>query len=204
MTRREPDPTPITRFERPYPLTPNPDNPFAVLETEVANQAAEEEAAKRLATARAKLILGRDAKSAFFATLALRLTPEVDWSCETMATDGTRLSYHPEFVTGLSPDELLGVLVHEVLHNALAHPFRRGCRDGATWNVACDLAVNPLLLDAGFVLPGSRLMPGEGRYGHLPVGQTADEYTGCSMSRLRLRSLTRHHPPIPTPAGAGR
>ena len=184
-------------------MIPSPDNPFAVLETEVAKQTAEEEAAQRLATARAQLILGRDAKSAFFATLALRLTPEVDWSCETMATDGTRLCYHPEFVTGLSPDELLGVLVHEVLHNALAHPFRRGCRDGATWNVACDLAVNPILLDAGFVLPGSRLMPGEGRYGHLPVGQTADEYYRWLAVPPSSPPADETSPSSPDPGGCG-
>ena len=71
-------------------------DPFAVLETEVAKQAAEIEAAKRLATTRAKLILGRDAKSAFFATLALRLKLVVDWSCETMATDGKNLALSPQ------------------------------------------------------------------------------------------------------------
>ncbi|WP_149112013.1 vWA domain-containing protein [Limnoglobus roseus] len=151
-------------------------DPFAALEAEAAKQAVAEAAAKRLATARAKLILGRDAKSAFFATLALRLTSEVDWACGTMATDGRVLAYDPRFVTGLSPDELVGVLAHEVMHNALAHPFRRGARDPARWNEACDLAVNPLLLAAGFVLPASRFVPGEGTYAALPAGKSADEY----------------------------
>lgn len=68
-----------------------------------------------------------------------------------MATDGRTLTYNPTFVTGLSPDELLGVLVHEVLHNALDHPARRSDRNIERWNIACDLAVNPLLLAAGFV-----------------------------------------------------
>ena len=153
-------------------------DPFAVLETEVAKQAAEIEAAKRLATTRAKLILGRDAKSAFFATLALRLKLVVDWTCETMTTDGKTLHYHPKFVIGLSPDELLGVVVHEVMHNALSHPFRRGGRDPERWNIACDLAVNPLLLETGFVLPPSCLVPGEGPYVSLPTGKSADEYYG--------------------------
>ncbi|QEL16852.1 vWA domain-containing protein [Limnoglobus roseus] len=156
-------------------MTTAPD-PFAALEAEAAKQAAAEAAARRLATARATLILGRDARSAFFATLALRLTPEVDWACGTMATDGRALAYDPRFVTGLSPDELVGVLAHEVMHNALAHPFRRGARDPARWNVACDLAVNPLLLAAGFALPASRLLPGEGRYADLPHGKSADDY----------------------------
>ena len=49
--------------------------PFGNLEEAAAKQAAEEAAGRALAGARARLILGRDAKSAFFATLALRLIP---------------------------------------------------------------------------------------------------------------------------------
>lgn len=152
------------------------DDPFAILEQEVAKQTAAEAALQQISTARARLILGRDAKCAFFATLALRLKLQVDWMCETMATDGRVLSVNPEFVTGLSPDELLGVLAHEVMHNALGHPFRCGSRDLARWNIACDLAVNPLLLDAGFSLPSARIVPGERRYDKLPRGKSADEY----------------------------
>ena len=163
-------------------MTSITNDPFAILDDAVAKQAAEELAAKRFASARDQLILRRDARSAFFATLALRLKLEVDWSCQTMQTDGHLLSYHPEFVAGLSPDELLGVLVHEVMHNALAHPFRRGSRSLEQWNIACDLAVNPILLEAGFVLPVNRLMPGEGSYTHLPTGKSADEYYGLMAS----------------------
>ena len=133
-------------------------------------------AAQALRAARGRLILGRDAASAFFATLALRLTPEADPGCPTMATDGRRLVYGPAFVTGLSPDELLGVLVHEVMHCALAHHSRRGDRAPMRWNVACDLAVNPLLLDAGLALPVGRLLPGAGAYAHLEPGKSAEEY----------------------------
>jgi Putative metallopeptidase domain len=157
-------------------MTQNKDDPFAVIEAEAARQALCEAAGKALTAARGRLILGRDAASAFFATLVLRLTPEVDPACETIATDGKTLSYAPAFVTGLSADELVGVLAHEVLHCALAHPHRRVGREPSRWNVACDLAVNPILLQAGFTLPASRLLPGEGTYRALPVGKSADEY----------------------------
>lgn len=151
-------------------------DPFAALEEAASRQGAEETAGKALATARARLILGRDAKSVFFATLLLRLQLECDWNVETMATDGTTLTYCPKFVTRLSPDELVGVLVHEVMHNALAHPVRQGGRDFGRWNIACDLAINPLLIEAGFQLPTGRLLPGEGRYSELPPGRSAEEY----------------------------
>jgi predicted metal-dependent peptidase len=138
--------------------------------------AEDEEAARALAAARAALVLSRDAKGAFFATLALRLTPVVDRSVGTMATDGHRLLYHPDFVLTLSKEERVGVLVHEVMHCALAHFARRAGRDLTRWNVACDLAVNPILLDAGFQLPSGRLVPGEARFAHLPPGKSAEEY----------------------------
>jgi predicted metal-dependent peptidase len=133
-------------------------------------------AARAVAGARAALVLGRDAKSAFFATLALRLTPVLDRSVPTLATDGRRLLYRPDFVLGLSKDERVGVLVHEVMHVALAHFARRAGRELAMWNVACDLAVNPLLLDAGFALPAGRLVPGEGTFMGYPPGKSAEEY----------------------------
>jgi predicted metal-dependent peptidase len=136
----------------------------------------EEQASKALSTARCSLVLGKDARSAFFATLALRLTPVVDWSVETMATDGKSLFYNPKFVNGLSPPELKGVVAHEVLHNALQHHVRRNQREPSRWNIACDCAVNPILVDAGFTLPRGRLMPNEGRFCNLPPGKSAEEY----------------------------
>ena len=169
----------LTRPARPHPIPkggapcrPTATDPFAALEEAAARQAAEEQAARALAAARARLVLGRDARSAFFATLVLRLTPEPDWDAghRWPRTAGS-CAYHPPFVTGLSPDELVGVLAHEVMHCALAHPARRGGRDPERWNVACDLAVNPLLVPAGIVLPPARLMPGEGAYAGLAAGQ---------------------------------
>jgi predicted metal-dependent peptidase len=152
------------------------DDPFAVIEQAAGRQAAEKRAARALAAARVRLVLGRDARSAFFATLVLRLAPEPAWDVETLSTDGKVLRYFPPFVTALSPDELVGVLAHEVMHCALAHPARRGGRDPERWNVACDLAVNPLLVAAGVVLPPGRLMPGEGSYAGLDPGKAAEEY----------------------------
>ena len=157
-------------------MTRERDGPFTALEQVAARQSAEEQATRALAGARARLILGRDSKSAFFATLVLRLQPRPDWDVPTIATDGRLLEYNPEFVTGLAPDELVGVLAHEVMHCALAHPVRRGGRDPMLWNIACDLAINPLLRDAGVVLPAGRLMPGEGKFRDLPTGKSAEEY----------------------------
>jgi predicted metal-dependent peptidase len=141
-----------------------------------ADQLLAEKAAKAIAAARTKLVLGRRPQDAFFATLALRLQIESSWDCPTAATDGKRLIYNPNWFADLSAEEAQGVVAHEVMHCALAHHARRHGRDPTCWNIAADLSVNPLLLDAGFRLPSGRLVPGEGTYRELPQGQSAEEY----------------------------
>jgi predicted metal-dependent peptidase len=89
----------------------------------------------------------------FFGSLLFRLGGRASGSIQTMATDGVTLFYNPEFVDRLNAAELAGVLAHEVMHPALQHHTRRSDRDGNRWNMACDYAINPLLLDAGLTLP---------------------------------------------------
>jgi predicted metal-dependent peptidase len=156
--------------------TSRPADPIASVERDAARQEAAECGLKAVAAARVRLILGRNAASAFFATLALRLRVEPDASIPTLATDGRVLEFNPSFVIGLTPDELVGCVTHEVMHCALSHFARRAGRDLARWNIACDLAVNPILLEAGFTLPPGRLVPGEDQFGHFPPGKSADDY----------------------------
>lgn len=103
----------------------------------------------RLLKARTTLLLDHP----FFGTLLFRLGARPRSSIPTMATDGVSLFYNPEFVGTLNAAELAGVLAHEVMHPALQHHTRRGERDQSRWNMACDYAINPILLDAGLTLP---------------------------------------------------
>jgi predicted metal-dependent peptidase len=89
----------------------------------------------------------------FFGALLFRLGARPSSSIATMATDGVSLFYNPGFVDTLNAAELAGVLAHEVMHPALQHHTRRGDRDHTRWNMACDYAINPILLDAGLTLP---------------------------------------------------
>jgi predicted metal-dependent peptidase len=97
----------------------------------------ESPAAKRIQKARTTLLLDHP----FFGTLLFRLKGR-----ETPF-------YNPAFVDALTTPQLVGVLAHEVLHPALQHHTRRGDRSPVRWNKACDFAINPLILDAGLVLP---------------------------------------------------
>jgi len=105
--------------------------------------------AVRIQKARTALLLDH----LFFGSLPFRLGARPTTSIQTMATDGISLFYNPDFVETLNAAELIGTLAHDVLHPALQHHTRRGGRDRKRWNMACDFAINPLLLDAGLTLP---------------------------------------------------
>jgi predicted metal-dependent peptidase len=110
---------------------------------------------QRLSAARAALVLDHP----FFGALALRmnLEEETKGRTRTMATDGRSIFYDNGFVKGCSDIELIGLLAHEVMHPAMQHHTRRGDRDPGLWNDAADYAINPILTEAGFALPGNVL-----------------------------------------------
>ena len=108
----------------------------------------------RIQKARTSLILDHP----FFGSLLFRLKGRECRSIQTMATDGVSLYYNPDFVETLNAATLAGTLAHEVMHPALHHHVRRSGRDPKRWNQACDLAINPLLVDAGLSLPDGVLI----------------------------------------------
>jgi predicted metal-dependent peptidase len=118
----------------------------------------------------------RKSATLFFTSLLLRLEPVADWGVETAATDGKQIRFNPAFFLGLSMEGRFGLNAHEVYHVALAHHARQGERDPYWWNVATDLAINPILVESGFKVPGRMLMPGRGEYAKLPAGLSAEEY----------------------------
>ena len=89
-------------------------------------------------------------------------------SVDTMAVDGTHLFFNPEFTLALTDKECTGVLMHEVAHCALLHCYRIKCREPQRWNVACDKAVNAILVAANIALPKGCVPPG-------PLGSLAEE-----------------------------
>lgn len=109
---------------------------------------------KRVQIARTSLLLDQP----FFGVLALQLVQVEDPTCDTAWTDGRSIGWSPAFVDTLSPDELIGVLAHEVMHCACGHAWRRDSRDAKRWNIAADYAINDLLTSAGLKLPSSALL----------------------------------------------
>jgi predicted metal-dependent peptidase len=104
----------------------------------------------KLTKARTQLILDKP----FLGNLVLRLPMKAAGSwCRTSATDAKSFYYNPSFIEKLDNHQTKFVLIHEALHCALTHFARRGNRDKHKWDLACDFAINPLLVKEGFRPP---------------------------------------------------
>jgi predicted metal-dependent peptidase len=121
----------------------------------------------KLAAARTRLILDKP----FLGALVLRLPMHAarpDW-CPTTATDARAFYFNPEYIASLSLEQTQFMLAHEALHCALSHFARRQHRVIHKWDLACDHAINPLLIDDGLKPPPNALV--------MPMykGMTAEE-----------------------------
>ena len=144
-----------------------------------------------VAKGRTNLVLN----SPFFASILLRLkmiaSPD-DPRVQTMATDGYNIWFNPQFVENEIRDvgNMIGVLAHEVMHIVLLHHTRRGLRDPARWNMAADFAINLILRDNGFSLPGEPQTLGEllaGGVGYLLDPAFSDMSTERIYEKIPLK-----------------
>ena len=109
----------------------------------------------KLSAARTRLILDKP----FLGALVLRLpliAADPSW-CKTTATDARAFYYHRAYIEALTLAQTEFVLAHEALHCALLHFSRRHHRIKPRWDLACDLAINPLLIEGGLVPPPGAL-----------------------------------------------
>ncbi|RRQ22696.1 vWA domain-containing protein [Thiohalobacter thiocyanaticus] len=110
----------------------------------------------KLSAARTRLILDKP----FLGALVLRLpmvAADPKW-CRTTATDARKFYYNPQYIDSLSLEQAQFMLAHEALHCALSHFARRQHRVKHRWDLACDLAVNPLLIKDGLKPPPNALI----------------------------------------------
>ena len=101
----------------------------------------------KLAAARTRLILDKP----FLGALVLRLPMEEaspGW-CKSVATDAKKFYYNRNYINEISLEQTQFILAHEALHCALSHFSRRQHRIKHRWDLACDLAINPILINDG-------------------------------------------------------
>ncbi|MDB5904034.1 MAG: hypothetical protein JWM26_2912 [Betaproteobacteria bacterium] len=113
-------------------------------------------ALNRLSAGRARLMLEHPFIGALVMHLPLRVASG-HW-CETVATDARALYFNPQFIDTLGLAQTQFVLAHEAMHCALGHFARRSHRSVRRWDVACDHAVNLLLVGEGLTPPPGALL----------------------------------------------
>ena len=139
---------------------------------------------QRLATARTHLILDKP----FLGALVLRLplvAADKKW-CKTTATDSRKLYYNPEYIAQLDISETEFMLAHEALHCGLTHFARRDNRTKWRWDIACDYAINPILIDEGLTPPFGSLYDRHFR------DMTAEEIYPCLDKKMYDQPLDQH------------
>jgi predicted metal-dependent peptidase len=137
----------------------------------------------KLSAARTRLILDRP----FLGALVLRL-PMVEagsW-CKTTATDAKSFFYNHDYIDALSLEQTQFMLAHDALHCALLHFARRQHREKHRWDVACDFAINPLLIQDGLKPPPDILYLKEYE------GMTAEEIYPLIDDQLDQEPLDQH------------
>ncbi|MGD8594814.1 MAG: VWA-like domain-containing protein [Gammaproteobacteria bacterium] len=138
----------------------------------------------KLSAARTKLIIDKP----FLGALVLRLPLEAgdpNW-CKTTATDARKLYYNPQYIEQLDLLQTQFALAHEALHCALSHFARRQHRDKHRWDLACDYAINPLLINDGLTPPPGAL------YDDCFEGMTAEEIYPSIQENSEEQPMDRH------------
>lgn len=138
----------------------------------------------KLSAARTRLILDKP----FLGALVLRLpmvAADQRW-CKSTATDARSFYYNPAYIDALSVEQTQFVLAHEALHCALSHFARRQHRDKHRWDLACDFAINPLLVGDGLVPVPDALVLDEFE------GMTAEEIYPCLDEHENLNPHDEH------------
>jgi len=138
----------------------------------------------KLSAARTKLIIDKP----FLGALVLRLPMEAgdpSW-CKTTATDARKLYYNPQYIEQLDLQQTQFVLAHEALHCGLSHFARRQHRDKHRWDLACDFAINPLLINDGLKPPPGAL------YDESFEGMTAEEIYPSIKENSEEQPMDRH------------
>lgn len=138
----------------------------------------------KLAAARTRLILDKPFLGALVMRLPLRAA-QPEW-CPTVGTDARHFYYNPEYIERLTLEQTQFMLAHEALHCALSHFARRHHRVQHRWDLACDFAINPLLVRDGLKPPPGALIL------DLYEGMTAEEIYPSLNDNDTDQTLDKH------------
>ncbi len=92
----------------------------------------------------------------FFGGIAASVTYKETEEIKATANDNDTLFYNPAYLSGLSSDEQIFALTHELCHIAFGHTERSGGKDPEIWRTATDAVINQQLKRDGLkIISGS-------------------------------------------------
>lgn len=133
----------------------------------------------------------------FLATISLMANYKFDSSSELFQTDGNVIRINSDYFQPLTEAERTGLLLHLTLHTALLHPIRLGVRDTQIWNMAADIVVNNIILEAGDFTPPRNTVV-EPRYTDSSVEQVYEALMSLPKEHTSLRTAALN---LPSQAG---
>ncbi len=148
----------------------------------VLSEEKKKEYMKRFLLSRMRLLCN----NGFYGLLLMHMPFKIDEKCKNAATDGKYIVFGPNYLDELDDSELDYVLMHEVLHVALQHCFRKGDRDPERYNKACDIIVNSNILYSNRMNVNSITLR---KYGKPCRHQTPDGREGYLLSVEEVYAL---------------
>ena len=136
--------------------------------------------ALRLGDIRCKLL----DKHPFLGRLLMRLNFGLA-ECGTACTDMRRIVFDPAFVSKLDDKALEFVFLHELMHCVLKHCTRGKGKIHLLYNIACDIVVNSVILDAMGLTDIS--VGGEKAMHRAPDGKEGRNYTAEQVYKMLLK-----------------
>ena len=124
---------------------------------------------------------------AFFGFLLSHLTIALDDDCVTACTDGEKIIFGTDFLKDLSEEETDFIILHELMHCALSHAERQEDRNNLLFNVACDIVVNSIILEAFRDDPESITVGGEVSMHLAPDQQEGRLYSAEQVYQMLLQ-----------------
>lgn len=116
-------------------------------------------------------------KAPYFTNAIYSFIPNPIFGLGTIGvSEGLVLIYCPAWILMRTGPQCAFLLIHEVMHLTRQHPERRGSSDPCIFNSAGDLAINPDLIEAGWIMPDGEalgLLPEQFKF---PKGLATEEY----------------------------
>lgn len=133
--------------------------------------------------AKAMINLMKDINTIFYINILMSLETKFSADVETLLVNPKELKVNEEYFNSLEPELQKSALVHESLHLALLHPVRildHPESDHPLFKLACEHAVNNILVDEGFSISSSWVCD--------------RQYRGMSTEQIMEKLRTNHEP----------